>query len=491
MFTPNPATEPALASTEDSIRSFFQENHPELVDDAPPATEAAEPSAPTEPLPEGNLDATADGASPAEGMPTEEEINAAQKAKDDAAAAKAAADAEAAKKAAAPAAPVHQDLEDVEKNLDKHTKPSTRKVISTFKGEAIAARERANKAEQERQAALKERDALQEQIKSGKPPKEVEEELTTLRERLRELDVSRDPAIEAKYDKPVQKNTDAAISMLGDYGLFKVAETDKDGKATGTYRDMNDKEKGRMVDQLKTQGVSLKTMARHISALEKSGDVEGAEQLRDLARENDRLAREKANEISQIKGNYEGRVQARTKEHQAQQEQIQSIATTTSQKVLQADIAELAKSFPAIAVPPEPLPTDSAAVVTAKKAAIAEYAAAAKQVEEAVKAFNGAGLPPEKAAEAQGRMTASAVKAVILQQHVLPRMVKAGAEKDARIKDLEAQVAKFRNAGGTNRAHIAAINAPNGQQAPTVPPTATFADALREGLKARGVDVST
>lgn len=489
MSQPDPSTEaPTLAFDEGSIRSFFEKEHPELVDDK--AEPAAEPAAPYKPLEEGTLDAPAESAAPAEGLPTEEEIAAAQKVKDDEAAAKAAAD-EAAKKAATPTAPVHQDLEDVENNLDKHTKPSTRKVISTFKGEAIAARERANKADAERAAAIKERDALQDQIKSGKPPKEVEDELNTLRERLRELDVSRDPAIEAKYDKPVQKNTDTAISMLGDYGFFKVAEQDKDGKATGAFRDMTEKEKAQVTTQLKTAGINLKTMARHINALEKSGDYDGAEQLRALAQENDRLAREKANEITSIKGNYEGRAQARTKEQQAQQDQIQSIATTTSQKTLQADIAELAKSFPAIAVPPDPLPTDSAAVVASKKAAIAEYTAAAKQVEEAVKAFNPSGLPPDKAAEAQGRMTASAVKAVILQQHVLPKMVKDAQASAVRIKDLEAQVAKFRNAGGTNRAHIAAINAPNGQQPPAVPAGATFADSLAVAMKARGVDTST
>lgn len=488
MPTPEQTTEtPALAFDESAIRSFFEKEHPDLVDDPTPA-ETAEPAAPLE---EGTLDAPAEPVVPAEGLPTEEEVNAAQKAKDDAAAAAVAEEAAKKTAAAAPATPVHQDLEDMEKGLDRHTKPSTRKVITTFKSEAVAARERANKAEQERIAAVKERDALQEQIKSGKPPKEIEDELTTLRERLRELDVSRDPAIEAKYDKPVQKNTDAAIAMLGDYGLFKVALTDKDGKATGDFRDMTDKEKSKVTEQIKAGGISLRTMAQHISRLEKSGDVEGAEQLRDLARENDRLAREKAAEITSIKGNYEGRAQARTKEQQAQQEQIQSIATTTSQKVLQADIAELAKSFPAIAVPPEPLPTDSAAVVASKKAAISEYAAVAKQVEEAVKTFNSSGLPPDKAAEAQGRMTASAVKAVILQQHVLPRMVKEAQTQATRIKDLEAQVAKFRNAGGTNRAHIAAITAPNGQQAPAVPAGATFADSLREGMKARGIDVST
>lgn len=475
---------------------MFEKGAPEITEIEPeqPGEPAAKPKAtPVEPepevLPEGNLDEAPTEPAPDLG----EDIAAIQqkKADEEAAAAKALADAEAAKKAAAPAAPVHQDLDDVEKNLDKHTKPSTRKVISTFKGEAIAARERANKAEQERQAIIKERDALQEQIKSGKPPKEIEDELTTLRERVRELDATRDPAIEAKYDKPVQKNTDAAIAMLGDYGFFKVADTDKDGKPTGTYRDMSEKEKATVTAQLKTTGVSLKTMAKHINALEKSGDYDGAEQLRALAQENDRLARDKATEISQIKGNYEGRAQARTKEQQAQQEQIQNVVTTTSQKALQADIAELAKSYPDIAVPPEPLPTDSAAVVASKKARIAEYAAAAKQVEEAVKAFNGAGLPADKAAEAQGRMTASAVKAVILQQHVLPKMVKAAAEKDARIKDLEAQVAKFRTAGGLNRAHSAAASAPSGNQAPAVPAGATFADSLREGLKARGVDTTT
>ncbi len=497
MSTPEQDTEaPALAFDEGSMRSFFEKENPEMAAIEP--TEGGEAPAAKQPavteetpavLEEGSLDAPL--AETPEGMPTEQELaEQAKKSEEAAEAAKAAAAAEAAKKASTPAAPVHQDLEDIEKNLDKHTKPSTRKVISTFKSEAVAARERANKAEQERVAAIKERDALQEQIKSGKPPEAMEKELTTLRERIRELDVSKDPAIESKYDKPVQANTDKAIEMLGDYGLFKVAVVGGDGKPTGDYRDMSEKEKALVTTQIKNNGVGLRTMAQHINRLEKSGDLEGAEQLRDLARENDRLAREKQVEITSIKGNYEGRVQARTKEQQAQQEQISTIARTTSEKTLQSDIAELAKSFPEIAIPPEPLATDSAAVVAAKKAAIAQYSAAANQVAEVVKAFNASGLTPDKAAEAQGRMTASAVKAVILQQHVLPRMVKQVAEKDARIKELEAQVAKFRTAGGLNRAHAASASAGT-QQTPAIPATATFADSLREGLKARGVDVNT
>lgn len=491
MSTPNPSAAPALAFDESSITNFFQQNHPELIQEPEPGETPAAAPATQEPekLEEGNLDAAPETLDVAETPtgPTEEEI-AAQKQKEADDAAKAA---EAAKAAAAPAAPAHKDLDDMEKGLDRHTKPSTRKVITTFKTEAVAARERANKAEQERQQAIKERDEAIAQAKSGKPSKEIEDELTTLRERVRELDVSRDPQIEAKYDKPYQKNTEAAINMLGDYGFFKVAEKGADGKPTGTYRDMSEREKAQVTAQLKTNGISLRTMAQHIKALENSGDVEGAEALRDLARENDRLLRDKQAEISQTKGNYEARAQARTKEQQAQQEQIATLARTTSEKTLQADIAELAKSFPAIAIPPEPLPTDSAAVVAAKKAAIEVYTKQAKQVEEAVKSFNPTGLPPDKAAEAQGRMTASAVKAVILQHHVLPQMTKQLADANARIKELESQVGKNRAAGTLNRAHAAAITAGSGTPQSNLPAGATFADSLRAGLAARGVDVGT
>lgn len=485
----NPETaEPALAFDESAMRQFVEKSNPELIADDP-AGGGVTPSEPDK-LPEGNLDdPPAD--EPAKTDPPIDDAAEVQRKKDEAdAAAKKLADDEAAKKTAAAPAP-HPDLEELEKGLDPHTKPKTRQVITKFKGEATAARERATKAEQERAAAVKERDDLQAQIKSGKPPKEIEDELTTLRERVRELDVSKDPQIEAKYDKPISANTDAAIAMLGEYGLFKVGEVDGDGKATGKFRDMTEKEKNGVTAQLKAGGVSLRTMAQHISRLEKSGDVEGAEQLRDLARENDRLAREKTTEITQIKGNYEGRAQARTKEQQAAQEQISTITRTTSEKTLQADIAELAKSYPAIGLPPEPLATDSAAVVAAKKAAITEYKTAADQVTEAVKTFNSAGLPPEKAAEAQGRMTAAAVKAVILQNHVLPKMVKESAAKDARIKELEAQVGKFRTAGGLNRAHAASINA-NGNNAPAPAPAGVpLVDAARDFFKTQGVDVNS
>lgn len=488
MSTPNQSPDaPDFALDEGAMRALVAEKHPELLTDDPagpgpePAVTELEDEAEETPAPEivppaeeTETQAEDDGAKAAE------ETAAKKKADDDA---KAVATEEAAKIAAA-----HPDLA---VPADPHMKPKTRKVIDSFKQKAIDARASAAKSEEARAALQKQYDEAQAQIKSGKPPKEIEDELTLLRERVRELDVSRDPAIENKYDKPIGKNTDAAVELLGQMGLFRVAMEGKDG--VKQLRDMTDQEKAKMTAKVKADGISIRSMAGYIKKLEEVGDVENAEVLRDLARQNDQLARDKASEIATVKTGYEARSQAKTKEQQAQQEQISNITKTTGEKTLQADIAELAKTFPAIAVPPEPLATDAPAVAAAKKAAIAEYAKAADQVKAAVATFNETGLAPDKAAEARGRLTAAAVKAVILQQHVLPKMAKDLTAAQARIKELEAKVGQNRNAGALNRAHAAAISqvTPSGERQPAAAASVPLLDAAAGFFKANGVDTGT
>lgn len=382
--------------------------------------------------------------------------------------------------------PKHPDLEDDVKKLDPHTKPRTRQIIEGIKAKAIAERERAVKAEQSRAELEKQYNELKTQAESSKPSKAIEDEITTLRERVRELDVTKDPAIEAKYDKPITANTDAAIGLMGEMGFFKVKEGE------GKYRDMTDKEKAAVTNQIKSAGVGIRSMAQHIKALENAGEVEAAEQLRDFARENDRLAREKNSEITQIKGDFEGRAKVRAQQQQQEQAQIQEITRATSEKTISADLAEIAKTFPQVVRPPEPTATDPAPVVASKKAAIAEYETAQKQVAESAAMFNEAGLSPPKAAEARGRIIASAVQAVIIKNHILPRMVKEQQAQATRIKELQSQVDGFKKAGNLNRAHAASITSGTSKPAGgDVSANASFTDALAANLKAAGVDTSS
>jgi len=490
--------ESPFAGLEDAFRQTIQKEAPQVFTSDPEENQTP-PVAEPPPTPEETAEPSAEPGEtvtppPEENQSLEDTLSAATKnAEEEAADAKKAADAAEAAKKAAPVAsdkPVHQDLEDEVKKLDPHTKPKTRQIIEGIKAKVITERERAIAAEKARADAEQRAKDLEAQVATGKPSKALEDELTTLRERVRELDATKDPEIESKYDKPISSNTEAAISLLGDLGLFTVKEKDAAGK--DIIRPMTDKEKAVVVNNVKTAGVSLRTMAQHIKALEGAGLVEEAEQLRDYARENDRMAREKAAAIQGIKSNLEGRVQARTQAQMAEQEQINKIAASTSENALKTNLAEIAKSFPQINRPPEPVATDAAPVVAAKKAAIAEFDKAASQIAESVKVFQTDGLPPPKAAEARGRMAAAAVESVILKNHVLPAMAKDNTALQARVKELEAQVASFRKAGTVNRAHAAAITAgANGGAPANVPANASFADSLAAQLRARGVDINS
>ncbi len=72
-----------------------------------------------------------------------------------------------------------------------------------------------------------------------------------------------------------------------------------------------------------------------------------------------------------------------------------------------------------------------------------------------MKAFNPAGVAPEKQAEAVGRLNAAAIQAVIIKERVIPRMIRERNELTTRNKELEARIAKYENAGKLSRAHSA------------------------------------
>lgn len=365
-----------------------------------------------------------------------------------------------------------KDLE-VPDQSSAHLHPKTRKLINQQKEKAIAARN-------ERDAIAAEKAALQAQLDEAKKaatqlkvPKEVEDELKTLRERVRELDISRDPAIETKYDKPVTANNDRIISTLKEFGLGKRLV---DGKPVEAPED---------VTNLVKAGLTLKNVKPFIDKLDELGEVDAAEAIREALRENNRLARAKQQEIEAFKADFQGRTEAKTHAQQQQAEQYQASIRTTADKIYKTDLAEIAKQFPYISEPPAIDPKDAPAVAQAKQKAIDEYNAVSAQVNEAVKGFSAAGLPPEKQIEAQGRLAAAAVKGIQLSLRVLPRVAKDIAAKDARIKELETQLNGIRKAGTVSRAHAAAAST-GGTNQPL--PTDTK-DAFAQIARERGISV--
>ncbi len=333
--------------------------------------------------------------------------------------------------------------DDLVPEIGPHVHQKTRKIITDFQAKAKAARDERDAVVAEREALKKERDELAQKAQTIKVPKEAEEELKSLRERVRELDISKDPALEAKYDRRIATNQTRITDILKNQGYGAHKEGDKIV------------ENPKAISELVKSGLTLKNLAPIIAKLDAAELVEEADEIRESLRENLRLAREKQAEIESWKGDYEKRQEQRQQLTQQQQEQRSASFRAETDKVLGADLSTLAKDFPFVNQPPSPLPSDPPAVAKAKQAAIDEFNAANPRIEAAVKAFNPAGVAPEKQAEAVGRLNAAAIQAVIIKERVIPRMIRERNELTARNKELEAKIAKYENAGKLSRAHSA------------------------------------
>lgn len=478
---------PDLASKTgvDDVEPVKPEPSPDPADHKP-EEEAAAPDAGGEKKPDAAPDANA---------PTEQELiaeqerqktEADQKKKDeDAAAQKAKDEAEAAKKnaeAAKPDDPREKRDSDLNVQLSPHTHPKTRQIITSFK-------ENARKARDERDAIQRERDELKRQLdetaakaKGVALPKETEEELKTLRERVRELDISRDPAIEAKYDKPIAANNKSVIDLLRGFGADHVKDPNNPDKTVVDPR---------FEANLTRAGLTLKTLQPFIEKLDKAGFVDEAEQLREAVRENTRLTRAKQQEIDSWKGDYETRIKTRTAQSQQQAEQEQKAIQEATDATLKTELAELSKTLPFLNAPPAPQPSDSEPVRKAKQAALDEYNAAAQQVADAMKAFGNA-KTPEEARAANAKFSATAILGLVLRQHALPRLQKDLSARDARIKDLEAQLTKLKGAATISRQHAVVTSAPaGGGNMPEIPAGAAITDAMAAFAKGAGVNVNS
>lgn len=377
-------------------------------------------------------------------------------------------------KAAAATAAEERD-KDLSHDFAPHTHQKTRQVITKMQAAAKSARDGWDREKAERAAEVeqlkKERDELAEKSKSAAPSKEVEEEIKTLRERVRELDITKDPALEQKYDRKITSNNDAIVAVLKANGLG--TRQIGDGKTVETPE---------AVQAFVNGGISAKTVYPMIVRLrkaaaeyEKNGQeseaieaMKSADDLQAYLRDNDRISREKSAEVETWKGDYTKRQQDREQQTKQQQEQRSQAFRAQTDTILKKDLAALATDFNYINQPPAPLPTDTPATRQAKETAIAEWTHAAKAIENRVKAFSTDGLSPDKLVEAVGKLNASAIKAVVYDEQVLPRVKKEMAALTARNKELEAELSKIRDAGKLSRQHTSASADPgyNGKPEP-------------------------
>lgn len=358
---------------------------------------------------------------------------------------------------------------DVRQSAAMH--PRTKKIIEERNQKIIAERNKAEAIAKEKEEMAAELNRIREDLKKGVVPKNVEEELKTLRERIREIDIERDPSLAQKYEVPSTKNQEKMLEILQSFGVGKT----QDGK--------DDSE---TIEKLKGEGLNFRTVAPFIKKLSDEGFEEDAEQLRELLRDNIRLKNAREKEISEWRVDFDVKKQQSAQFTQQQQEKSLVETREHAGRILNSDIAELSKEFPFLNRPADPLPTDSAAVAKAKQDAIAAYDVAAKSISAAVSELDPSKVHPAKVSEVNGKITANAVQSIILKQHVLPRLLKDLADLRSRNSELETKVGKIKTAGNLSRAHAAAATSPAGAKASL--PESTE-DAARQIAKEMGLAI--
>lgn len=388
---------------------------------------------------------------PTEAAKAEADAKTAKEKKD---AEEAAAAAERAKKGEA-TPPPERDA-DLKYEPSAHTHPKTRKIITQFQTAAKAARDEREAAIKRAEAAELKAKEAEEKAKTVVVPKEIEDEVKTLRERVRELDITKDPIIEQKYDRKIAANNDGILAVLKSNGYgAKVV----DGKTV---------ENPAALAKLAESGLGMKTVYPLIVQLQKAAEkfttegnedaalqaMQDADTLRDLLRENGRISQEKTKEIESWKGDHAKRQLERQTQTKHQQETQAAAFRQHTDAILKSDLETLAKDFSYINRPADPLPTDTPLTKKAKEAAIAEYDAAAKAIETAVTQLKpDAAATPEKLAEVVGRVNANAIQAQVLKLQVLPRLKADLAAARKERDEFRAELEKVRDAGKLSRQH--------------------------------------
>lgn len=300
---------------------------------------------------------------------------------------------------------------DLKPNLNPNTHPKTKEVIESFKTKAVEARN-------ERDRLAKELEEVKAKGGTGTVPENVTKELEELRNRVRELDITRDPTLKAKYDDKIAANVESVLKTLKENGLGE----DADGKEIPGF-----------FDKLKAGGINLKTLLPYIKKLEEAGEIDTAEDLKDMLRSNQRLEKAKGEEIQDWTKNYDQRKQAAQAEQEKQVKEYQG----RIMKETDAEILSTLESFPQLKRPPQVMPNDSPAVKKEKERVQAEYNAEYKRYQDAV----------TEASKEHGLTFKAAAVGILYKNHITPRLQKSLTEANERVKALEAELGKIKKAG--------------------------------------------
>lgn len=309
------------------------------------------------------------------------------------------------------------EIEAIEKKMGPHSAPKTKQLFNEVK--AIASRERA-----EREKAQSELNQLREQLKnqqqtSNKLPKEVEEEIAALRDKVRQFDANADPAIVAKYDKNINANNDGIIKTLTDAGL--PAEH---------------------AERLKKNGVTLANLKPYLDTLESGKGADGkqyeadpdtAEKIREMLRENIRLSKDKDREINDWRTSYDSRMK------QAEEDNKRQVEEATVR--LNSEFDSHIKKWDFLQKPADVADADAPAIRKQKEAAINTYNEKSLKYAEAVKKETATPMDAQIAARI----------GILYRDHVAPTLMSKLDAASKQIKDLETQIQNMKKAGSASK----------------------------------------
>ena len=358
--------------------------------------------------------------------------------------------------AAKPAPTRDDDIAQLRAKLDPHTSPKTREHFDAQAKLLVEARDRAEAREKEA-AALK---TELEERKKLPLPKEAQKRIDQLTEQIRELDVTRDPAIVEKYDKKITQNEDVIIKGLVENGLDeKVAK------------------------QMRKVGFSLNSLKPLIDLIETGDDGQGnkanggvpydpnpelAEQIRDALRENNNLSKQRETEITASKATYD----TRRTQSAAEEETRLTEANSRMNKEFKSHLDK----YDFLSEPPKPLETDTPEVRKQKEKAIADF-------NETVIKFSDT-IKKETADPVSAQISARI--GILYRDHVVPNLQKKIARLEADLTEREGRLKALRKAGGVTPSLRSTDTAPK-REDPSE--TEGFGDAVDKMAAAAGIKV--
>lgn len=314
-------------------------------------------------------------------------------------------------------APVDPELDAIEKKMGPHSAPKTKQLFNEVK--AIAAREKAEREKLQKELETLRTQATQQQAQGNKLPKEIEDEISALRDRVRQFDATADPAIIAKYDTPINTNNDSILKTLVDNGLPQEH-----------------------ADALKKKGITLASLKPYLNTLETGVGADGkqyqadpdtAEKIRETLRENMRLSKDKEREITDWRAGYEARI----KNQEEQQKQQVEQATAR----LNSEFDTHLKKWSFLQKPADITDTDVPAIRKQKEAAIKEYNEKSLAYAEAVKKETASPLDAQ----------VSARIGILYRDHVAPQLASKLEAANKEIAELQKQIDSMKKAGSASR----------------------------------------